>query len=113
MEHATRVLLIESLDAIGSAPADARQHAAALRAAHFAVEGIVLGGDRHDDLLFPLHERRVGTGFDVLDAEAGGLAALTRRVATASPKNYQLWNHRRRLALARGVQHGEEVRRRG
>lgn len=34
-------------------------------------------------------------------------------VATANPKNYQLWNHRRRLALALGPEHeeAEQVRR--
>jgi protein farnesyltransferase/geranylgeranyltransferase type-1 subunit alpha len=36
-------------------------------------------------------------------------AALTRRVATASPKNYQLWHHRRRLALAAGLGGGAGV----
>ncbi|KAL4422871.1 hypothetical protein ABPG75_009068 [Micractinium tetrahymenae] len=34
--------------------------------------------------------------------------ALTRSVATANPKNYQLWNHRRRLALALGPGQAEE-----
>jgi hypothetical protein len=86
----SRVLLIEHLDAIGAAPADARQHAAALRAAHFTVEGLVLGGEKHDDLLFPMHERRVGTGFDVLDAGPQGLAALARRVRT-SRADVVLW----------------------
>jgi len=88
--HATRILLIEHLDAIGAAPADARQHAAALRAASFTVEGLVLGGDGHDDLLFPMQERRVGTGFDVIDAGSSGLAALTRRVRT-SRADVVLW----------------------
>jgi hypothetical protein len=88
--QATRILLIEHLDAIGAAPADARQHAAALRAASFTVEGLVLGGDGLDDLLFPMQERRVGTGFDVLDAGSGGLAALTRRVRT-SRADWILW----------------------
>jgi len=90
VHHATRILLIEHLDAIGSAPADARLRAAALRSGQFTVEGLVLGGDRHDDLLFPLHERRVGTGFDVLDAGPAGLAALTRRVRT-SRADLVLW----------------------
>lgn len=31
-------------------------------------------------------------------------------MATANPKNYQLWNHRRRLALALGPAQAEEVR---
>lgn len=34
--------------------------------------------------------------------------ALTRSVATSNPKNYQLWNHRRRLALALGAAQAEE-----
>jgi hypothetical protein len=36
--------------------------------------------------------------------------ALARRVAHENPKNYQLWNHRRRCALALGPEHAEEVR---
>lgn len=36
-------------------------------------------------------------------AHAAGEKALTRSVATANPKNYQLWNYRRRLALALGA----------
>jgi protein farnesyltransferase/geranylgeranyltransferase type-1 subunit alpha len=41
-----------------------------------------------------------------LETEAGAAAeaALMRRVATENPKNYQLWNHRRRWALARGAE---------
>jgi hypothetical protein len=88
--NATRVLLIEHLDAIGAAPADARQRAAALRDAHYAVEGLVLGGNCHDDLLFPMHERRVGTGFDVLDPGAEGIQALARRMRT-SRADLVLW----------------------
>jgi hypothetical protein len=41
-----------------------------------------------------------------LAAEARWLADL----AAASPKNYQLWNHRRRLAFARGPAHAAEAR---
>jgi protein farnesyltransferase/geranylgeranyltransferase type-1 subunit alpha len=37
-----------------------------------------------------------------LDAEE---AALMRRVATDNPKNYQLWNHRRKYAMAKGAEH--------
>lgn len=33
---------------------------------------------------------------------------LMQRVVHDNPKNYQLWNHRRRFALARGIQHAEE-----
>jgi hypothetical protein len=47
----------------------------------------------------------------------GGIAAhaevedaLAQRVAHDNPKNYQLWNHRRRCALARGPEHAEQVR---
>lgn len=39
--------------------------------------------------------------------------ALTRSVATANPKNYQLWNYRRRLSLALGPPQAEEVGWRG
>lgn len=48
-----------------------------------------------------------GCAPEALAAEARLLADL----AAASPKNYQLWNHRRRLALQRGAAHAPEVRR--
>ena len=47
-----------------------------------------------------------GCAPEALAAEARLLADL----AAASPKNYQLWNHRRRLALQRGPAHAAEVR---
>ena len=50
----------------------------------------MLDGDGRDDLLFPMHERRVGTGFDVLDAGRSGLEALARRVRT-SRADVVLW----------------------
>ncbi|KAK9840919.1 hypothetical protein WJX81_000336 [Elliptochloris bilobata] len=46
----------------------------------------------------------LGGGPPVLAAEARLLADL----AAARPKNYQLWNHRRRLALKRGAAHAPE-----
>lgn len=39
--------------------------------------------------------------------------ALARRVAHDNPKNYQLWNHRRRCALALGPGHAEKARQGG
>lgn len=51
-----------------------------------------------------------------LEALAGGEAALAAEarflaaLAADSPKNYQLWNHRRRLAFERGPAHALEVR---
>ncbi len=51
-----------------------------------------------------------------LEALAGGEAALAAEarflaaLAADSPKNYQLWNHRRRLAFERGPVHALEVR---
>lgn len=30
-------------------------------------------------------------------------------MASRSPKNYQLWNHRRRVAFKRGAQHAQQV----
>jgi protein farnesyltransferase/geranylgeranyltransferase type-1 subunit alpha len=47
-----------------------------------------------------------------LDSEDGVTAEieLMRRVATDNPKNYQLWNHRRKFALYRGGDHaGHEM----
>jgi hypothetical protein len=37
--------------------------------------------------------------------------AFLGRIAAASPKNYQLWNHRRKVALRRGEAFALEVRR--
>lgn len=37
-------------------------------------------------------------------------ADLMRRVATDNPKNYQLWNYRRKYALALGEEQGSVVR---
>ncbi len=90
MHAPTRVLLVEHLDAIGAAPADARLRTHALRAAGYAVEGLVVGSERADDLLFPLQERRVGTGFDVLESSTAGLAQLRSRVS-ASRAGLVLW----------------------
>lgn len=55
--------------------------------------------------------------FVVLDAKAGAgqgklvemERSLMRRVATASPKNYQLWNHRRKLAMYCAEDLGKEA----
>ena len=44
-----------------------------------------------------------------VEAHAAGERQLMRSVATANPKNYQLWNHRRRVALALGPGQAEEV----
>jgi protein farnesyltransferase/geranylgeranyltransferase type-1 subunit alpha len=47
-----------------------------------------------------------------LDTEEGVIAEteLMRRVATDNPKNYQLWNHRRKFGLYRGGEHaGHEM----
>ena len=45
-----------------------------------------------------------------LGADLSAEAALTARVAGESPKNYQLWNYRAKLGLARGPDHAEEAR---
>jgi hypothetical protein len=69
--------LIEHLDAIGSTSIDARHHAAALRAAGFDVEGLVLEGERGTDLLFP-SAHRSGPGYELIERER--TATLTARV---------------------------------
>ena len=35
--------------------------------------------------------------------------SFINEMASRSPKNYQLWNHRRRFAFKRGVSHAQEV----
>jgi hypothetical protein len=80
---ARRVLLIEHLDATGAAAADARQHAAALRAAGYEVEGLVLDGQRRVDLLFPARDRSTGAGFDFLAHDGSGTLAARVRASRA------------------------------
>ena len=47
---------------------------------------------------------------EILNTAAGGAAeaALQRRVATANPPNYQLWNLRRKFAMVRGAEHVDD-----
>ena len=48
----------------------------------------------------------------ILDTDEGVAAEieLLRRVATDNPKNYQLWNHRRKFGVHRGAEHaGHEM----
>lgn len=83
-----RVLLVEHLDATGAAASDARLHAAALRAAGWDVEGLVLEDSNGADLLFPSRTHRHASGFDVHGHD--GLQALAARVR-ASAAACVLW----------------------
>ncbi len=83
-----RVLLVEHLDATGAAASDARLHAAALRAAGWDVEGLVLEDSHGADLLFPSRTHRHVSGFDVHGHD--GLHALAARVR-ASAAACVLW----------------------
>jgi hypothetical protein len=85
LASSTRVLLIEHLDAVGAAAVDARPHAAALRAAGFEVEGVVLEGEGGGELLFASGDRGPGPGFDRI-----GLDELAARVR-ASRASTVLW----------------------
>lgn len=88
MNGSSRVLLVEHLDAVGSAAVDARPHAAALRAAGLAVEAVVLEVDRGGELLFDSADRAAGPGFDRLAHDP--LSALAARVR-ASRAGLVVW----------------------
>lgn len=77
-----RVLLVEHLDATGAAASDARLHAAAIRAAGWDVEGLVLENSHGADLLFPSRTHRHASGYDVHGHD--GLHALAARVRASS-----------------------------
>jgi hypothetical protein len=83
VDRENRVLLIEHLDAIGAAIADARVRAAALRAAGCDVEVVVLDASEHDDLLYPARMRRNGPGVEVYADDVFGRELLRKRLARA------------------------------
>lgn len=90
MSRRTRVLLVEHLDAIGAAPADARARAIALRHAGCTVETVVLDGRGDDDLQFHSTERDAGPAIDSLAPGPAGLRALADRVRANRP-SLVLW----------------------
>ena len=81
MDRETRVLLIEHLDAIGAAIADARARAAALRATGCTVDVIVLDAAEDDDLLHPARMQRTGPGLEVFSDDVAGRELLHKRLA--------------------------------
>lgn len=84
-----RVLLVEHLDAIGAAPADARLRAGALRAAGATVEVVVLDTDRGDDLQYGAVSKRRDATMTLWHAHhaAGPLG----RFARAKRFDFALW----------------------
>ena len=80
MSPSPRVLLVEHMDAIGAAPADARLRASALRAAGATVEVIVLDTDRGEDLQYGSVSKRREPGVTVWHAHhaAGPLGRFAR-----------------------------------
>ena len=83
MDRETRVLLVEHLDAIGAAAADARIRASVLRAAGCTTEIIVLDASSHEDLLFPARMRHSVPGVEVFADDAFGRDLLRKRLARA------------------------------
>lgn len=80
MSPSPRVLLVEHLDAIGAAPADARLRACAWRAAGATVEVIVLDTDRGEDLQYGSLSKRREPGVTLWHAHhaAGPLGRFAR-----------------------------------
>ncbi len=80
MSPSPRVLLVEHLDAIGAAPADARLRAGALRAAGATVEVVVLDTDRGEDLQYGAVSKRRDASMTLWHAHhaAGPLGRFAR-----------------------------------
>jgi len=80
LSRTPRVLLVEHLDAVGAAPADARLRAGALRAAGATVEVVVLDTERGEDLQYAAVSNRREAGLTVWHAHhaAGPLGRLAR-----------------------------------